>query len=80
MPHSDFTSFFTDPVMSLIISTFKHVGLSLKDISKLQGLCGHAKVTPAIHRLSHLDVKRLCHTHRICVCVRAQKQTENRQT
>lgn len=78
MPHSDFTSFFTDPVMSLIISTFKHVGLSLKDISKLQGLCGHAKVTPAIHRLSHLDVKRLCHTHRICVCVRAQ--TENRQT
>lgn len=54
MPHSDFTSFFTDPVMSLIISTFKHVGLSLKDISKLQGLCGHAKVTPAIHRLTHL--------------------------
>lgn len=69
-------------------STFKHLGLSLKDITKLQGLCVSSKVTPAFHRLSHVDVKRLCHTQRMCVherhtaavCVRVQKETENRQT
>lgn len=53
-----------------------------KDTTKEQGLCVSAKVTPAIHRLSHADVKRLCYPKRMCVhvkhtsaCVSVQKQT-----
>lgn len=65
----------------------KHVGPSLKDIRKLQGLYVRAKVTPAIHRLSHLDVKRLFHTQRMCVherhtaaCVNEGPETDWKQT